>query len=245
MKNKFINISYLIFGICAMWLVVDHITKFSFPDYFYNENPGIEFYVGINVVSAWADFSFFTYHTIILFSIWCILYSLSNFFKLEKLNCFIKHKAILVFLFTNYLITTVLYTFFELSSGNITFGLYATNSKAFHNFGTNILGHYVFFVIMLITFIKIKTQGNIKNKYLIYMSSYIFSYYLYVLLTGRFMYKIEWYPYPIFDSYSLFGKRLEVFLEIPLLLILDGILTLIYFFLLKGLAKFKTKISEK
>lgn len=241
MKLKIKNLLYLIIGISAIWLVVDHIGKFSYPDYFYNDNPDIKYYVGVNVVSIWADFSFFTYHTIILFGIWCILYSLSELFNLTRLNNFTKHKAVIVFLFTNYLVTTVLYTIFELTSGDITFGLYANTAKAIHNLGTNILGHYVFFIVMLVSFIKIKPNGEIKTKYFIFMSMYVFIYYIYVLITGRFMYNIEWYPYPIFDTFALFGKRLSWYFEIPILLVIAVIMTIGYYYVLNLINKLKIK----
>lgn len=241
MKAKINNLFYLITGICAIWLVADHILKFSYPDYFYNANQGIEYYVGVNVVSMLADFSFFTYHTIILFGVWCILYSISDYFSLTKLKNFTKHKAVITFLFTNYLVTTVLYTIFELTSGNITFGLYANTPKAIHNLGTNILGHYVFFIVMLVSYIKIKTCGVIKKKYFIYMSGYIFIYYIYVLITGRFMYNIEWYPYPIFDTFALFGKRLAWYFEIPILLVIAVIMTIGYYYVLNLINKLKIK----
>lgn len=244
MKLTIKNVFFFIVGICALTLFIEHIAMFTPHDYFYEANPGITYYVGINVVSAWADFSFFTYHTIIFFGLWCICYSISECFKIEKLNNFVRHNSIITFVFTNYLIATLLYTIFELTSGNITFGLYALNPKAIHNFGTNILGHYGFFIIMLITFIKVKTIGVIKNKYLVYMSCYVFIYYIYVLITGKFLYQIEWYPYPIFDTYALFGKRLELYFEIPILLSLAIILSIGYFFLLKLIGYLKQKNIE-
>jgi hypothetical protein len=243
MKINIKNVFLFIVGICALTLFIEHIIMFTPHDYFFNANPDINYYVGINVVSAIADFSFFTYHTIILFGLWCVGYSISDCFKLVKFNKFIRHKSVITFIFTNFLITTVLYTIFELTSGNITFGLYALNGKAIHNFGTNILGHYLFFIIILIVFIKIKPSGNIKNKHMLFMSCYILIYYFYVLISGKFMYQIEWYPYPIFDTYALFGVRLSPSIEIPVLIIISLVLSAGYFFLLKGISYIKFKIK--
>ena len=244
MKISIKNVFLFIVGICALALFIEHISMFTPHDYFYTVNPEINYYVGVNVVSAWADFSFFTYHTIILFGLWCVGYSISDCFKLKKLNHFMKHGSVITFVFTNYLITTLLYTVFELTSGNITFGLYALTGKAIHNFGTNILGHYVFFIIMLIIFIKIKPSGNIKNKHFAFMSCYILTYYFYVLISGKFMYQIEWYPYPIFDTYSLFGVRLSPYFEIPILIFIAVVLSAGYFFLLKIISYFKIKYAH-
>ena len=77
------------------------------------------------------------------------------------------------------------------------------------------------------------------------MSLYIFIYYLYVLATGKFMYQIEWYPYPIFDTYSLFGTRLEIIVELIILFIINIILSVSYYFVLKLITKLKNKLLIK
>jgi len=243
MKLNFKNVFLFVIGISALALFLEHILLFTPHDYFYEANPGITYYVGVNVVSEWADLSYFTYHTIIIFGIWCICFSVSDCFNIEKLKHFVCHGSVITFIFTNYLITSLLYTVFELTSGNITFGLYALNRKAIHNFGTNILGHYIFFIIMIIIFIKSKFYGKVKNRHLIMMSCYVFIYYLYVLITGKFMYCIEWYPYPIFDTYALFGKRFELYLELPILLIIALCMTVGYYFLLKFISYLKQRTS--
>ena len=239
--RKIKGILFIVAGLSALYLFLDHIIKFTPHDYFYEANPGINYYVGVNIVSAWADLSFFTYHTIILFGLWCVLYGVSDCFNLNQLNHFTRHNSVITFIFTNYLITTVLYTIFELTSGNITFGLYDTSLRAIHNLGTNILGHYGYFIIILIVYLKIETDGVVKNKHLLIMSCYVFVYYWYVLITGRLMYKIEWYPYPIFDTFALFGKRLDSFIELPILLIIACSMTCCYYYLLKLMTKLKKR----
>lgn len=115
-KELFINILIGICGIIALWIVISHIAHFEYPDYFYNKKPNIDSYVGINVVSPFADFSFFTYLTIIIFGSWCILFSLSQIFKLEKLNNFLRARNLVCFVYCNYIMTITLYTLFELCS---------------------------------------------------------------------------------------------------------------------------------
>ena len=245
-KNILFNIILIITGLISLLIVLDYILGFTPHDYFYEQNPGISFYVGVNVVSRWATFSYFTYHTMILFGIWAFLFGISNLFKLEKLNNFLRYKSIVVFIFTNYLITTLLYTIFELTSGNITFGLYALNFKAIKNFITNIIGHYVLFIVMLLIFIKVRTNSNENDhKHYLFMSLYIFIYYLYVLATGKFMYQIEWYPYPIFDTYSLFGTRLDIIVELIILFIISVILSVSYYFVIKLITKLKNNLLLK
>lgn len=203
MKSKKLSIITLIMGILSIWLVLDHILKFEYPDYFYNANPGIDYYVGINVVSMVADLSFFTYHTLIMFSLWCILLGISSIFNLKKIYKACTHRSIVVFIFTNYLITSVLYTVFELASGNPTFGLYALNNKAIHNLGTNIFAHYIFFLFDLYLFIKLEKNNNIKKNHYFIMITYLIIYFIYVKISGLYMYDIIWYPYPIFDLRSI------------------------------------------
>lgn len=237
MKSKLLNIITLIIGILTLWVFVDHFINFQYPDYFYNANPGITYYVGINVVSKYADFSFFTYHTMIIFSIWCISLSVSSLLKFDKLYNLCVNRNIVVFVFVNYFLTTLLYTIFELTSGNITFGLYALNFNGIHNFVTNILGHYFFFFFNVFLFIKVKTKGVMKKKYFVLMSCYVLIYLIYVKLSGMYFYNIEWYPYPIFDFSSLFGLfginvSVPVIIEYIVIFILFILMSMLYYRLL-------------
>lgn len=202
-KELVLNIIGIILGLFGIYLFIDHITGFTPHDYFYIQNPNIKLYVGVNVVSAWADLSFFTYHTLIFFSLWLIGYHLSKILKNKKLINFFTNKALVVFVCGNYLITVVFYTIFELASGNPTFGLYSNSFEAVYNFITNILVHYILFIVVIIVFLKVNVTGEIRKKHYLLMGGYFVLYYLYVKLTGMFMYKIEWYPYPIFDILSI------------------------------------------
>jgi len=249
MKNKLLNILTLIIGVLGIWLFLDHILNFKYPEYFYNANPNINYYVGINVVSMIADLSFFTYHTLIFFSIWCILLGVSSLFKIDKLYELCVHRSIVVFIMTNYLLTTALYTIFELTSSNITFGLYALDNLAIHNFGTNILAHYIFFIYNVFLFIKIKKDKEIKNKHYQLMGVYLLIYLIYVKISGMYFYNIEWYPYPIFDLKSIigiFGLKINVLpiIEYILLFVIFIGMSYLYICLLKLIEKLSFKINK-
>ncbi len=237
------DILILLCGIIGLWLFLSHMLHFSYLDYFYAENEGIEIYIGTNVVSMWADFSFFTYHTLIFFSIWCILFGLSKIFKFNKLHTFLRKDTILSFVFTNYIITTLLYTCFELSSGNITFGLYAYNAFAFHNLGTNILIHYIYFIFALIIFLKVKSVRSESKFCYVYIISYLVLYYVIVKVLGEFAYSITWFPYIIFDA-SSFGSMFGIsnyFLSVLALIFSLIIIGLIYVSIYHYNIKYKRK----
>ena len=206
-KNKvnIFSILCLIISIVGFTIVIQHILGFSGHDYFYIQNPNIQKYVGVNVVSRYADFSYFTYQTIIIFSAWAGLYSISCLFNLNKLNQFLTKEWVVCFVVCNYIITAVVYTIFELITPS-SFGLYdATDPLAWHNFGTNILAHYVIFIFAIYAFIKVKTHGKTSRVEIISNIAYLFVYYVCVKITGLYCYKIEWYPYIIFDKESLFS----------------------------------------
>ncbi len=242
----FYNILILFCGFIGLWLFLSHMLHFSFPDYFYANNPDIKFYYGTNVVSMWADLSFFTYHTLIFFSLWCIVFAISNFFNCKKLHIFLTNSSVMSFVFTNYVITVVLYTFFELTSGNITFGLYANVPFAYHNLGTNIITHYLYFIFALIIFLRVKSTNN-KSKLLNWFPLiYLILYYFIVKFTGKIAYIIEWYPYVIFDAESLgkmFGINNYALCVIVLIFTLI-IIGIIYMVLFRLFAKYKIKKSN-
>ena len=234
-----------IVGVLALWLFIDHISGFEEHEYFFIQNPGIEKYCGTNVVSPWADFAFFTYHTLIFFGIWLIGIFLSFILRSARLRNFFTHEATVVFILTNYTITCVLYTAFELLGGSPTFGLYALNSKAIHNLGTNILAHYVFYIFALLIGFKVRTNHTMKRKHVIIIILYLLLYCLSVKITGKYCYRIEWYPYPIFDAQSLWGmlglQKYEPLQGNILLIFVYTALLVGYILLLLGFRRLKRK----
>lgn len=177
----------------------------------------------------WADFSFFTYHTMIFSGVWLILLVIGEWTNNKYLKCFTRNQSVMAFIMTNYILTMILYTIFELLSGNPTFGWYGNNNSSIHNLGTNILSHYVCFCLVLFAYIKVAPLSTFKKRHIIYILLYVVSYYTVVKLTGKYAYQIEWYPYPIFDEYWIMNilgitSRLwgVVILTIVLIIILSG-----------------------
>lgn len=243
--KKWYSYFLLIIGILGLIIFFERIIAFSGHEYFYLQNPGIEKYVGVNVVSRWADLSFFTYHTLIFFSVFCILQFIGNIFKIKKINDFIYRKDVLNFITTNYVITCFCYTLFELLSGNPTFGLYANVPHAWHSFGTNIIVHYVFFCFAIINFLVIKSNNKFSKKSYLYITLYLLIYFLVVKLTGMYCYRIIWYPYPIFDSESLCNmigiEGINKVISIILLIVVDIVIYLLYLLVYKLITLIRKK----
>ena len=115
MKKKYC-ILLIITGIIGLWLTISHICHFKYPDYFYDANPNINKYIGTNVVSWKADFSYFTYQTIIIFSLWSIFLSIGELFKIKRISNIMKNTNVMTFVLVNYIVTTLLSTVFEFIS---------------------------------------------------------------------------------------------------------------------------------
>lgn len=203
MKKKYC-ILLIIIGIIGLWLTISHICHFKYPDYFYEANPNINKYIGTNVVSWKADFSYFTYQTIIIFSLWSIFLSIGELFKIKRISNIMKNTNVMTFVLVNYIVTTLLYTVFEFISGHPTFGYYGPYNLSIHNLGTNLIAHYLLFIVCLVSYIKIKPNNN-KNIKLacVLITIYLVIYFIYVKITGMYSYNIEWYPYIIFDKESI------------------------------------------
>lgn len=208
MKKIWIYVNFIC-GVLALWIFIDHITGFTPHDYFYVQNPNLSFYSGVNVVSRWADLSFFTYHSMIFYGIWAIGLFLAELLKSEKLSSFFKHNSVVTFVLTNYILTMIVYTAFEFASGNPTFGLYDKTAKAIHNFVTNVLGHFILPIIAIICGFKVEQIGKIKTWHLLAIFAYLITYCIVVKITGMYCYQIEWYPYPIFHA-DLLCKMLGI-----------------------------------
>lgn len=205
----FKNIAVTFCGAIALWIVTSLIAHFNYPDYFYQAHPDIQSYVGVNVVSPFADFAFFTYITLILFGARCLLTGLSGIFKLDKILNFLRRDTISVFVFLNYSVTVTFYTAFELLSFPPTLGWYGNYPLSWHTLGTNVIAHYLLFIAETVIFIKEPTtKGNLKSA-LIIVSAFLIVYYAAVKITGEFAYNIRWFPYIIFDARS-FGNGLSI-----------------------------------
>ncbi len=209
-KKKIIFGIFVTFcGVLALWLFLDHFFSFEYQEWVFKKYPDMTIFYGVNILSRYADFSFFTYITTIIFGIWCILFGISNCFDQNKFNNFLKKSTVVSFVFTNYLITTVGYTLFELTVANDKFGLYANTAKAWHNFGTNLFVHYILFVFATIVFVFIKAPKSNTKKARYFYLSFLLLYVAIVKVTGEFAYSIRWFPYIIFDATS-FGNALGI-----------------------------------
>ncbi len=213
-------------------LFLMHMLGFKPHDYFFNANPNIEKYSGVNVVSMTADLSFFTYHSLIFLCLWLVLFSVSELFHFTKLNSFTRKNEVLSFITANYIFTVVLYTLFELTGEEITFGLYANTPKAIYNFVTNIVIHYFYFLLSLTIFIKTDTKKvsySLRKRLssVIIPSLYLWIYFFSVKITGLTAYKIIWYPYPIFDAEMLAELLMLTGIPFPVKLILNAIVLVI------------------
>lgn len=233
----------LFIGVLGFVIFIEHLMNFSGHEYFYIQNPNIDKYVGVNVVSRWADFSYFTYHTLIFFSTYCILTFISDTFKLAKLNQFLLRSDVVSFITTNYILTTLCYTIFEVTSANPTFGLYGNAPGAWHSFGTNIVVHYLFFIIAIINYFKIKTNDLFSKKSYVLLALYFVIYFATVKLTGMYAYRIEWYPYPIFDGNSL-AQTLGLnpnnkTISLMLLIVADILIFILYLVIYRLMKHFK------
>lgn len=194
------DVFILLCGIISFWLVISHIMHFNLANYIYEQKDLPDVLYGTNVVNKWADLSFFTYITILIFAFWCFFMFASKLFKIKNFYDFLTKDYTTTFVLTNYVCTVVIYNIFQIVAGD-DFGLYnKASSLAWHNFGTNILCHYIMFILACI--ILLKVQSTITKSKLPYMfvTMFLVVYYLIVKICGEYAYKVKWYPYFIFDS---------------------------------------------
>ena len=254
-KAKYIAMTTI--GLLGIIFILYTVIGFTPHDYFFIQYPGIKKYVGVNVVSAYATFSFFTYHSLIFFCVWLVLFGIGNILKANRLIKFLTNSAVLSFVCLNYFITCIIYTVFELLAEKITFGLYALTPHGIYNFVTNILVHYALAFLALAVFLKVrasdfensKAKGVNAIKLLILPIIYLAVYYTLVKITGMYCYKIEWYPYPIFDLQhfgALFGLNADNNPFVLYILIVTLLIILLaYCFALICLINHKRKLPSK
>ena len=244
-RRIFNGILLIICGAICYWLFLSHMLGYN--DWYLLAHPEVETYVGVNVVSKFANFAFFTYITLLLFGTWCILFGFSLIFKENKFEKFFRKSSVISFIFTNYFITSIVYTIFVFTVTNGTFGLYSkTAPLALHNFGTNIIVHYVLFAVACVIFSKVKSEKSNLKAWKIFVCDFLFLYYIVVKVTGELVYRVRWFPYVIFDAKS-FAQMINVSygVSVFLLVLIVALIVCEYLFFYTIFAKAKDKQREK
>lgn len=198
-KKIFAYIMCLSVGAIGWWLFLSHMLHYKHYPYYIEH---FDLYTGNNVVSKWADFSYFTYHTLLFFSTWSLMYGAASLVGLKKLKRFLQKSTVLSFVFLNYCATALLYTAFELAARPVTFGFYANVPLAYHSLGTNLIAHYLYFALALLAFLKVPAERGRPRIALPLALSYLAVYLAAVKIAGEFAYPIRWFPYPVFDLES-------------------------------------------
>lgn len=233
MKNRKLEI-ILGFGIgfFSISMFVWHFLLFNVPANHFDKYPAGTIFYGRNVVSAWANFLFFTNQTLLIFAGWCFLIGIHGISRSEKLRDFVYSENTMTFVFTNYLITFLLYTIMELL-GSGDFGFYGTSIDAWFSFFRNIAIHYILFFVCAALFFKLKPTKEFSNKTYLYSGIYLLIYYLVARIIGRFCFHVEWYPYMFFHSKVLWEflglGPYNQFVAIALMIIVMIIITGLYF----------------
>ena len=192
-------IFYLALGIVGLILFIWVSIRVDGQEWFFKAYPDVKLYYATNVVSGWANFAYFTYLSLILFSLWCVLYFVAFIFKSDKLLGFLKNEATVTFITANYVISCIFYTVFALLQSPPNFSLYNIREPyAWFSFSTNIIIHYFYTAFVLVMFFKIDVNISKRKIYHLIPLLYMLVYYAIVKVTGMYVYRIEWYPYPIF-----------------------------------------------
>lgn len=243
-KQIFVNLGLILCAVAGLWIVADHMSNFLYANYL-NEHADLTTFAGVNIVTPWADLTFFTYITVIIFSFWCLGFGLSSIFSMQKLNNFLRKDSIICFIFCNYLLTTFLYTFFQIFEA-LPFGWFEGSPLGYHSLATSIILHYVNFAICCVIFAKIKTTPASHKNAHIFSATFLITYYTVVKLIGEFCYPIRYFPYSIFDA-KTFGKTLGITnyaCSVVVLIIACCIIFILYQILLHLQLKLKTRQRE-
>ena len=203
-------ISYLLFVASIIGLAIFIYATVSFKphDYFYIDGVPKDPFTVINVVSRWANFSFVTYLSLIIFSVYGIMNFIAEITHCEKLLRITQNDYLVLFICVNQIFVLLGYTFFQLAF-NGDFGYYAHSLAGAISLVTNLIVHYVITSVAIIWFF-VRKFGKIKFGKCFFFLIFYLVYGLAVKFTGMYCYSFEWYPYPIFSSrhlwYYMFGS---------------------------------------
>lgn len=207
MKKKEILISsvLLCFSVLGLALFIDHIVRFVPADYFYKDGVPLDPYTNVNVVSRWANFSYFTYLSLIMFCLFGIAKFFSTIFghKIDRLKRITDSPYVIIFVCVNQFFVLIVYTASEIAFGG-KFGWYGNNFGSIYSLVTNLIIHYLITSVAIIYFFTVKAK--VTPKYCLWYAAFFVVYGIAVKITGMYCYRFEWYPYPFFSAEGLWHK---------------------------------------
>lgn len=206
MKNRITKVDYIfsmiiLFVSClGLAIFIEHLLGYQYQEWFY-ENGIYDPYTNVNVVSRWADFSFFTYISLIIFCLWGIVRFISIVFRLERLYKIVNNSYLILFICLNQFNVCLLYTISQVAFKG-TFGWWDNSPRSLHSLGTNIAVHYFITAIGIVYFL-IHNFEKVKFKKCLLFLIFFTIYGIIVKIAGMHCYVFEWYPYPIFTKDAL------------------------------------------
>lgn len=227
--------SIIIFLASCLGLAIftELVVNFEYPEEFYQEEYFNRF-TTINVVSRWANFSFFTYWSLIIFSLWGIFKFIATIFKIEKLQRIVNNSYLVLFVCLNQAIVMILYTVYQLAFDG-SFSYYGPYPRSYHSLGTNLTVHYVITIIAIVYFFFHKFEKIQFKKCLIFLV-FLVIYGTLVKITGMYCYSFDWYPYPIFSReaiwHTIFGNFNNYHPILALVILIFVLILLIAIYLL-------------
>ncbi len=247
-KLEFVFTIILFLTSClGLAILIEHIAGYEYQEWFY-KNGIYDPYTNVNVVSRWADFSFFTYISLILFCFFGIFKFIACTFKVKKLNRIVNNSYLVFFICLNQFIVLLLYTISQIAFKG-TFGWWDHSPSSYHSLGTNLVVHY-FITIVAIIYFFVHKFDRIEFKKCLYFLIFFLIYGVIVKITGMYCYSFEWYPYPIFSKkalwHALFGNFDNYNAILAFILLLVAIILIVGIYLLFTLLAIKyIKLKRK
>lgn len=247
-KSEIVSLIYFIFALGGLALFLRLFLGYNGPGYYYH--PVTEGEMGLkNAVGRISIFTYFSYLSLFINSIWGILLFFSTAIGSKKAFDVLNDKYLLTFVTLNQIVTMVVYLATQCFVP-YPFGITKLDLSGFFSFLIGFYIHFVMPITMIIYYFFFAKPKNLQLKKCLWLLVFPLVYALIVKFLGEIVYKIEWYPYPVFSVEAIWNllfkttASLNVPLAVTLICLCCVFVAVVYFLLVFLMCKLSRKKSK-
>lgn len=197
-KNLIFSVALGLASALAVYVFFKIFSSYKYPTFFYHpvkeEEKALAKYIG-----KAGFFTYFTYLALGLSGLWGVGRTICYLSGLKKGLKIFDNEYVVIFVTLNEVITLVAYCVPQYFAA-VPFGFTGWAWKNLKGFFQSLFMHVIFPVCVITFFALFKPEKEVKTKKVCLLSSFALLYAVIVKVLGRFVFPVEWYPYPVFSA---------------------------------------------
>ncbi|HBK01561.1 MAG TPA: hypothetical protein DDY77_00820 [Clostridiales bacterium] len=197
-KNLIFSVALGVASALALYIFFKIFASYSYPTYFYHpvkeEEKALAKYIG-----KAGFFAYFTYLSLGIAGLWGVGRTVCFCLGLEKGLKLFDNEYVVIFVTLNEIVTLVAYCVPQYFSA-VPFGFTGWAWQNLKGFLQSTYMHILFPACVIAFFVLFKSKKEVKTKKVCLCALFPLLYVIIVKFLGKFVYPVEWYPYPVFSA---------------------------------------------